>query len=84
MGVGWMTISETKNCGPAGAPPRPRLRRRDPRAPTVDVFAEDGYAGVSIEGVAARAGVGKATIYRRYAQQGRAVVEAIRDGAVHR
>jgi AcrR family transcriptional regulator len=32
----------------------------------IDAFVEDGWNGLTIEGVAARAGVGKATIYRRY------------------
>jgi AcrR family transcriptional regulator len=47
---------------------RPRDPSRDEAifAATLAVFAEDGYAGVSIEGVAARAGVGKATIYRSF------------------
>ena len=62
-------------------------RRRDPArdaailAATLAAFAEDGYAGVSIEGVAARAGVGKATIYRRYPSKAQLVVEAVRVGA---
>ena len=67
---------------------RPRAgRRRDPSrdeailAATLASFAEEGYAGVSIEGVAARAGVGKATIYRRYASKAQLVVEAVRVGA---
>jgi AcrR family transcriptional regulator len=66
--------------------PRPG-RRRDPLrdeailAATLAAFAEAGYAGVSIEGVAARAGVGKATIYRRYASKAQLVVEAVRAGA---
>jgi AcrR family transcriptional regulator len=33
---------------------------------TLDVFAEQGFEGVCVELVAARAGVGKATIYRRW------------------
>ena len=45
-----------------------------------DLFAEGGYAAVSIEGVAARAGVGKASIYRRYSTKAELVVEAIRGG----
>src|SRR5262249_35671789 len=49
---------------------------------TRDAFTEAGYAGVSVEGIAARAGVGKATIYRRYSSKAHLVVEAIRDGAV--
>ena len=32
----------------------------------VHLFAEGGFDGLTVEGVAARAGVGKATIYRRY------------------
>jgi AcrR family transcriptional regulator len=70
----------------ADARPRPG-RRRDPSrdeailAATLSAFAEEGYAGVSIEGVAARAGVGKATIYRRYTSRAQLVVEAVRVGA---
>jgi len=33
---------------------------------TLDVFAERGFEGVCVELIAARAGVGKATIYRRW------------------
>lgn len=61
-----------------------RGRRRDPAcdaailAATLDIFVEEGYVGVSIEGVAARAGVGKASIYRRYASKAELIVEAIR------
>jgi AcrR family transcriptional regulator len=63
--------------------PRPG-RRRDPACDeailraTVDAFVDEGYAGVSIEGVAARAGVGKATIYRRFASKAELVAEAVR------
>jgi AcrR family transcriptional regulator len=62
-------------------------RRRDPSldtailAATLDTFAQEGYAGVSIEGVAAKAGVGKATIYRRWPSKAELVVEAVRCGA---
>ena len=57
----------------------------DSRARILDaaekLFAEEGYAGVSIEQVAARAGVGKASIYRRYANKAELVVDAVRRGA---
>lgn len=60
--------------GAAGVEPGPRVRGR-PRDPAVDaaildaavgLIRERGYAGTSIETVATHAGVGKATIYRRY------------------
>jgi len=54
-----------------GAPPRGRAphRRSDPARVAVlhaadDLLVERGYAGVTIEGIAARAGVAKQTIYR--------------------
>ncbi len=62
-------------------------RRRDPAcdaailAATLESFVEDGYAGMSIEGVAGRAGVGKATIYRRYPSKAELVVAAVRTNA---
>jgi AcrR family transcriptional regulator len=49
-------------------PGRPRSERAE-RAildAALDLFAESGAGGVCIEAVAARAGVGKATIYRRW------------------
>ncbi|MHB8671104.1 MAG: TetR/AcrR family transcriptional regulator [Acidimicrobiales bacterium] len=43
----------------------------------VDLLAEEGYAGLSVEGVARRAGVGKATIYRRWPSKAELVVAAV-------
>jgi AcrR family transcriptional regulator len=54
--------------GTARRPGRPRSERAD-RAiiqATLDLFAESGPSGLCVEDVAARAGVGKATIYRRW------------------
>ena len=68
------------------ARPRPG-RRRDPacddaiHAATLAELVENGYGSLSIERVAARAGVGKATIYRRYPNKAELVVEAVRIGA---
>lgn len=56
----------------APADGRPRGRPRDARADgaildaALQAFVDDGYEGMSIESVAARAGVGKTTIYRRW------------------
>jgi AcrR family transcriptional regulator len=44
----------------------------------IEIFAESGLEGLTIEGVAARAGVGKATIYRRYPGKVDLVVAATR------
>lgn len=41
------------------------------------LFVDEGYEAMSIEGVAARAGVGKATIYRRWSSKEALLIEAI-------
>jgi AcrR family transcriptional regulator len=54
--------------GPSRKPGRPRSERAE-RAildAALELFTESGVAGVCMEAVAARAGVGKATIYRRW------------------
>jgi AcrR family transcriptional regulator len=61
------------------------LRPGRPRSPEADraivdaalaVFAEDGFEGLTMEAVAARAGVGKATLYRRYPGKAELVIRA--------
>ena len=42
----------------------------------LELLAERGVAGMSIEEVAARAGVGKATIYRRWSSKGALALDA--------
>ena len=64
---------------PGGAP---RGRPRSPEADrailtaTVELLAERGLAAMSIEEVAARAGVGKTTIYRRWPSKGLLALDA--------
>jgi AcrR family transcriptional regulator len=61
---------------------RRRGRPRDPAvgeailAATRELLVEVGYSGLTIEGVAARAGVAKPTIYRRWPVKGALVSEA--------
>lgn len=43
---------------------------------TIELLAEVGFSALTVEGVATRAGVGKATIYRRWASKLPLVVEA--------
>jgi AcrR family transcriptional regulator len=52
-------------------PGRPRSEQAEQAIidATLDVFAEQGFDGVCVELVAARAGVGKATIYRRWSNK---------------
>ena len=52
----------------ARRPGRPRSEQAEQAIieATLDLFAEQGFEGVCVEAVAARAGVGKATIYRRW------------------
>ena len=60
-------------------PGRPRSAEAD-RAilrAAVDLLADEGYGGVTMEGVAARAGVGKATVYRRWHSKSALVVDAV-------
>jgi AcrR family transcriptional regulator len=63
---------------------RPRLGRkrdltRDPEIleATLDVLAETGYDGMTIDMVAARAKAGKATVYRRWASKSELVIDAV-------
>jgi len=64
------------------SPARPG-RPRDARAhraivdATIHLLTSQGYAKVTIEAIAARAGVGKTTIYRRWSSKGPLVIEAI-------
>ena len=75
-----MTIADDLPRAKAG---RPRDPTRDAAIlqATLEAFVDAGYDGVSVEGVAARAGVGKATIYRRFPTKAEMVVEAVRLGA---
>ena len=63
--------------------PRPPGRPRSAEADrailraAVDLLADEGYGGVTMEGVAARAGVGKATVYRRWPCKSALVVDAV-------
>lgn len=67
----------------AGGLVRPGGRPRDARceaailSATLDLFSEVGFEGMSIEALAARAGVGKTTIYRRWPSKEAIVVAAV-------
>ena len=58
---------------------RPRDPSRDSaiRAAILTILAESGYAGLTMDAVAAAAGVGKATIYRRWRTKSELVADAV-------
>ena len=62
---------------------RPQGRPRDPKVDqailqaTLELVAEGGYGSLTMEAVAAAAGVGKATLYRRYAGKEQLVIDAV-------
>jgi len=60
-------------------PGRPRDPRRDPEImqAALDVLAEAGYDGMTIDMVAARARAGKATLYRRWSSKAELVIDAV-------
>jgi AcrR family transcriptional regulator len=79
---------KTKQADRAGAeeaPARGRGRPRSERADrailnaTLRMVGEHGVAGTTIEGVAAEAGVGKTTIYRRWPNKNDLILAAISD-----
>jgi AcrR family transcriptional regulator len=73
-------MTETTDQVAARPPGRPRSERaaRAIIEATLDLLAEEGgVAGVSIEAVAARAGVGKTTIYRRWPNKEALIIDAL-------
>jgi AcrR family transcriptional regulator len=64
---------------PVRAPGRPRSAMCDDAIvdATIALLVEDGFDRLSMDGVAARAGVGKATIYRRWPSKEALVIEAV-------
>ena len=71
-----MNLADVEAHRPPGRPRSAEADRAILRA-TVDLLADEGYGGVTMEGVAARAGVGKATVYRRWPTKSALVVDAI-------
>jgi AcrR family transcriptional regulator len=67
------TVSEETHRG------RPRDPSRDEAIidAAIEVLVRDGYDRLSMEGVAAAAGVGKATVYRRWSSKADLVIDAM-------
>lgn len=64
---------------PRAKPGRPRDPRADEAilAAVLDLLTEVGFGGLTVDAVAARAGVGKATIYRRWQGKEQLVLDAL-------
>jgi len=76
--------STTRRIRPAvQGTPKPRTGGRSARvvaevlSATLEIFGEQGYAGLSVEAVAARARVNKTTIYRRWPTKAELVAAAL-------
>jgi AcrR family transcriptional regulator len=65
--------------GPTRRPGRPRSAQAHTAIldAAVALFVEEGFEGMGVEAVAARAGAGKATIYRRWPSKEDLVIDAI-------
>lgn len=63
----------------ARGPGRPRDLNIDRKvlAAALSIVAEEGYARLTMEGVAARTGVGKASLYRRWATKEALILDAL-------
>jgi AcrR family transcriptional regulator len=70
------TAAEAGHEPPKRGRPRSEQADRAILAAAADLLAERGLAGMSIEEVASRAGVGKATIYRRWTSRGTLALDA--------
>ena len=73
------TDAEAGSARTSRRPGRPRSEQAEQAIieATLDLFAEQGFEGVCVEAVAARAGVGKATIYRRWANKEELLLAAL-------
>ena len=61
---------------PRGGRPRSEQLHQAMLKAALDLVLEVGFRGVSIEGIAARTGVGKTTLYRRWPNKAAVVMEA--------
>lgn len=65
--------------GPRRKPGRPRDARADAAImeAVIELLVEEGFGGLTVDAVAHRAGVGKATIYRRWPGKEQLVLDAL-------
>jgi AcrR family transcriptional regulator len=73
-----MTLQEPQHRRPVGRPRSAQAHQAIITA-TLELLAEEGFDGMSLEAVATRAGVGKTTIYRRWPSKEALVIDAMRE-----
>ncbi len=71
-----MTSVTTHSSSNPGRPRSTAVDRAILKA-AIKLLRAHGYAGMSVEAVAAEAGVGKATIYRRHRNKGELVIASL-------
>jgi AcrR family transcriptional regulator len=72
-----MNVEESKPQRPVGRPRSAEVHSAILKA-TLELFAEGGFDGMSIEAIAQRAGVGKTAIYRRWSSKEALVLDALK------
>ena len=72
-----MNVEESEPQRPVGRPRSAEVHSAILTA-TVELFAEEGFDGMSLEAVANRAGVGKTAIYRRWSSKEALVLDALK------
>ncbi|GAA4429476.1 hypothetical protein GCM10023169_31880 [Georgenia halophila] len=70
---------------PRRGPGRPRHTDTEPRAyrAALDLFGRRGWSGLTLDGVATHAGIGKSSIYLRWKDKRQLLLEAVRDLQTH-
>jgi len=61
----------------SAASPRTERSKAAILSATLDMLAEEGVGGLTVDAVAARAGVGKATVYRHWSSRAELILDAI-------
>jgi AcrR family transcriptional regulator len=61
--------------------PRSETRSQDILDAALQAFVQEGFGAMTMEGIAARAGAGKATLYRRWASKAELVADAVQQHA---
>jgi AcrR family transcriptional regulator len=69
-------VKSSSNTAPSAGRPRSEVAHQAILTATLELLVEVGYSSLTVEGVAQRAGVGKATIYRRWSSKLPLVIEA--------